>query len=115
MQVIGDFFRVVFASTFDTFSNGLGGRISGHLERTAGITSLIAESLDNRSVGFVLGKVSGQCYQHPFNGLASDSVDVWVTYAFWAHEFDVKSLFGALAQQQSHFGMVAAVINEICT
>src|SRR5690606_24766188 len=112
-QVGGNFFGVVFARADDAVSNGFGSGVCRHLEGTTRVAALVAEGFDDVCVGFVLGEVGRQCNQHAFYGIAANSVDVGVTDAFGAHEGHVKALFGALAKQQTHFGMVATVVDEV--
>src|SRR5690606_13793304 len=113
MQPVGHLGGVICARALDAFGNGLGGGKCRELERTARVTVLVGEGLHDLGVGRVLSEVGGQRNQHAVDGRAGNGVDVGVADAFGTHEFGIQTLLGRLAQQQTHFRVIAAVIHEI--
>src|SRR3546814_20443313 len=82
---------------------------SSDLECPAGIALLVSERFDNRRVRRVLGEIGRQRYQQALDRCAGNGVDIGVAHAFRPHEGSFKALLGALSQQKSHLGMIAAV------
>ena len=114
MQVVSHFFGIV-THGFDALGQHLGGGVSAHLESTRRIAAFVFKGFDQGSIFWLGGGVGRQGYQHAFDSIASDGVDLGVAHTFGAHHAHFQALLSGLAQQQTHFRVVATVVHKIGT